>query len=39
MPLERVWIILEKYGGVFIDADIVAIESLDDFLLNKSFFC
>ncbi len=33
------WIILEKYGGVFIDADIVAIESLDDFLLNKSFFC
>ena len=33
------WIILEKFGGVFIDADIVAIEPLDDFLLNKSFFC
>ena len=33
------WIILEKYGGVFVDADMISIEPIDDFLLNKSFFC
>lgn len=33
------YLILEQYGGVFIDADMVAIEPLDDFLLNKAFFC
>lgn len=33
------WLILEKYGGVFLDADMVSIEPLDDFLLNNSFFC
>lgn len=32
------WLILEKYGGIFIDADMVSIEPLDDFLLNQSFF-
>lgn len=33
------WIILKEYGGVFLDADMVSIEPLDDFLLNNSFFC
>ncbi len=32
------WFILEKYGGVFVDADMVSIHPLDDFLLNESFF-
>lgn len=32
------WLILKEYGGIFIDADMVSIEPLDDFLLNKSFF-
>jgi inositol phosphorylceramide mannosyltransferase catalytic subunit len=32
------WFILEKYGGVFVDADMVSIEPLDDFLLSKGFF-
>ena len=32
------WFILEKYGGIFVDADMVSIVPLDDFLLNKSFF-
>ena len=32
------WLILEKYGGIFIDADMISIEPLDDFLLNQSFF-
>ena len=32
------WFILEKYGGVFVDADIISIEPLDDFLLTKGFF-
>ena len=32
------WVILEKYGGVFVDADMVSIEPLDDFLLEKGFF-
>jgi len=33
------WIILEKYGGVFVDADMVSIQPIDDFLLSKAFFC
>ena len=33
------WIILKKYGGVFVDADMVSIQPIDDFLLNESFFC
>jgi mannosyltransferase OCH1-like enzyme len=33
------YLILEQYGGIFIDADMVAIEPLDDFLLSKAFFC
>lgn len=33
------WLILRNYGGIFIDADIVPIEKLDDNLLNKSFVC
>mgnify|MGYP003655881530 CR=1 FL=1 len=33
------WIILEKYGGVFVDADMISIEPIDDFLLNTPFFC
>ena len=33
------WLILEKYGGVFVDADMVAIEPIDDFLLNEPFVC
>jgi len=33
------YLILEKFGGVFIDADIISLEPLDDFLLNQSFFC
>ena len=33
------WFILEKYGGVFVDADMVAIEPIDTFLLNEPFVC
>tara|TARA_R110000796_G_scaffold241595_1_gene363336 strand:- start:19 stop:1491 length:1473 start_codon:yes stop_codon:yes gene_type:complete len=33
------YLILEQFGGIFIDADMVSIERLDDFLLNKAFFC
>jgi len=33
------YLILEKYGGIFIDADMVSIEPLDNILLNKAFFC
>tara|TARA_R110002096_G_scaffold27366_2_gene83880 strand:+ start:1401 stop:2291 length:891 start_codon:yes stop_codon:yes gene_type:complete len=33
------YLILEQFGGIFIDADMVAIEPLDDFLLSKAFFC
>lgn len=33
------YLILEKYGGIFVDADMVCIEPFDDFLLNKAFFC
>ena len=33
------YLILEQYGGIFIDADMVAVEPLDDFLLSKAFFC
>lgn len=33
------FLILEQFGGVFVDADMVSIEPLDDFLLNKGFFC
>ena len=33
------YIILEKYGGIFIDADMVCICPFDDFLLNEPFFC
>ena len=33
------YLILEQYGGVFVDADMVAIEPFDEFLLNKAFFC
>ena len=32
------WEILYKYGGVFIDADSICIESLDDFFFNQSAF-
>lgn len=31
------YVILKKYGGIFIDADTVSLEPLDDFLLNKCF--
>ena len=33
------YLILEKYGGIFVDADMVCIEPFDDFLLNEAFFC
>lgn len=33
------WQILKKYGGIFVDADMISIEPLDEFLLNQSFFC
>ena len=33
------WLILRNYGGIFIDADIVPIEKIDDELLKKSFVC
>lgn len=33
------FLILEQFGGVFIDADMISIQPLDDFLLNKAFFC
>ncbi len=33
------YLILHKYGGVFVDADMVCIEPFDDFLLNEAFFC
>lgn len=33
------YLILHKYGGIFVDADMVCIEPFDDFLLNKAFFC
>lgn len=33
------YLILEQFGGVFVDADMIAIEPLDDFLLSKGFFC
>ncbi len=33
------WLILEQYGGIFVDADIICIEPFDDFLFTKSFFC
>lgn len=33
------FLILEQFGGVFVDADMIAVEPLDDFLLNKAFFC
>lgn len=31
------YVILKKYGGIFIDADTVSLEPLDDFLLNNCF--
>ena len=33
------YLILEQYGGIFVDADMVCIEPFDDFLLSKAFFC
>ena len=33
------YLILLQYGGVWVDADIIPIEPLDDFLLNTPFFC
>ncbi len=34
------WIILEKYGGVFVDADMISIQPIDDFIINGGpFFC
>ena len=34
------WIILEKYGGVFVDADMISIAPIDDFIINAGpFFC
>ena len=33
------YLILQKYGGIFVDADMVCIEPFDDFLLNEPFFC
>ena len=33
------YLILEQFGGIFIDADMIAVEPLDEFLLNKAFFC
>lgn len=32
------WEILYKYGGIFLDADSICIESIDDELLNKPCF-
>jgi len=32
------WEILYKYGGVFIDADSICIEPIDDILMNKKSF-
>ena len=31
--------ILYKFGGIFIDADIIPIEPIDNYLLKKSFVC
>ena len=33
------YLILEQYGGIFVDADMVCIEPFDDFLLSSAFFC
>ena len=33
------WYILKKYGGLFIDADILCLEKIDDFMFNEAFFC
>lgn len=33
------WYILKKYGGLFIDADILCLEKIDDFMFNEPFFC
>mgnify|MGYP003629695255 FL=1 len=33
------YLILLQYGGIWIDADILPIEPLDDFLFDKPFFC
>ena len=33
------WLILKKYGGIFIDADILPIEPLDESLLIRPFVC
>ena len=33
------YFILEQYGGIFVDADMVCIEPFDDFLLSSAFFC
>mgnify|MGYP003650442267 CR=1 FL=1 len=33
------WYILKKYGGLFIDADILCLEKIDDFMFNQAFFC
>jgi len=33
------YLILEQYGGIYVDADMVCIEPFDDFLLNKAFSC
>ena len=33
------WLILKEYGGIFIDADIIPIEPLDDELIMRPFVC
>lgn len=33
------YLILEQYGGIYVDADMLCIEGFDDFLLNKGFSC
>ena len=34
------WIILEKYGGIFVDADMISIAPIDDFIIRGGpFFC
>jgi len=33
------WLILKKYGGIFVDADMICIHPFTNKFLNKSWFC
>jgi mannosyltransferase OCH1-like enzyme len=33
------WLILKKYGGIFVDADMICIHPFTDKFLEKSWFC